>query len=741
MPTASVNFDQFQGLSLDTDPFDKDSTFGTSVQNVDFARRPGALLAAFGTSRGSQGEVSCASPVSSMPILGYFNFTKTNGVKVHLGRTKVGWHYRLSNESTWTDLIRFGSSTAWVKPNGVFFYNRFWFVDGIGIWSWDGNGGSAGVVPHAGSTSTARNWPPWGTAAIESHFDRIWTANFVGAPGRIVHSNVGATSPSTVLNTVAYSTLNVFNVDAQNLDDPIVTLKKQYGQVSNLLILKSKSVWTLMGNDAATFDLDILANYIGVQGSRAATSLNDGVYWLDKYRTMKFNGIDPMTSVGPHLVEHIRKRTGSRPRFQYATYLSTTFSAVNTSVFTQGSGWSAFTTSGLTVVGRESTGAPSTWFGLKRSVPCNTYRLNLRFRLPTTSSTVHQSFELRFRKANSVGASASYKGYALVYSNFSNFYSGSGSSGWSVPAKHLAIIRHDSTNQNPSYPVASAHIHSSNVTGWIQLQLNVTDAEILAGITASTIGKAIRIVDAAAAGTNPGWRVDPRSTMFVGWRSKQETSTNTGAMFDSAQVWMQYCDTHNVMGYSPIDDTLHIATASTDGSLPDPDPLVYNLKTQQWATRGMSVQTYGDMIDELGNPRLVAVLRGATAADAKLHMFDSSKSFDGAAMSSYWRTDWINFGFPNQEKTLNLAQLSFEKATGQSIKLLVSTRNNPWKAFGQSKKFVFPMRDTPAQWAPDVPGRFFRITIADNNASGSFNVSKLRLRAHVNPTGWLLDTQ
>lgn len=717
LTVGGFNCDKFRGLDLQLDPLLTPSAFATSAHNVSFTRRVGGLKAAYGFSR-----VAAQNPGGSTgACLGFTTFLRGAGADpIQVARGPRGYYYRIGTTSTWTTLLEFGSSTPWAKPHFVQYYDRLWIVDGIGIWSWDGY--SATLKAHVGSTAGRRNWPPWGTQFICKHFERLWTGGFAGAPGRIVHSEIGAqygADANSTPNTVTFSTLNLFNIGRQDKDDPITALLPQEGQVSNLLVFKKKSLWTIAGNDAATFDVDMLAR-VGCVGSRAAAMCPGYAYWLDKGKLYRFNGIDALDSVSHPIAEHLYSRVYENPGYTPKLFYSDNFSAKTTArhVFQASAQWAVSTASTYHVHRLVSSFTSSTNAGMAFSIPCNSHLLYVRFRLPGTSTHKQRIF-FRFR-APTDNSSADNRGYWASFGSYA--WTGLGSV---LASNRLTVFKCSSAAGNMT-KLASVNLVSADFTDWMYMQIQPVDNRIIVSLTPeddTTKAEQVTVNDT-------DW-LDPRSTMWFGWRAYQASTTSSHTItprIDKVRVWFFHCNTYNQLGYSPADNTLHVVTASTD-ALPQAKPLVFDLQTEDWATRGYSVACLGTHKADGYDERLAVALRPTTSTDGRFRRFDRNSGYYGQAMSSYWRSHYLTGRQESAQQILQEVHIQFERAAGKRMHLFISGGNGPYVDRGPSRRTSFMMNDVTYRQNMAIQGPFFRVTLAGvgSSTSCSFNVSRINL--------------
>jgi hypothetical protein len=599
-------------------------------------------------------------------------------------------------------------------PHFVPFYDRLWIADGVGIWSWDGG---TSLTPHVGSTAAKRNLPPWGAQFVAKHFERLWFGGFWFKPGRLIYSNVGAASPSTVFNTVSFSTTQLFNIGRQDADDPVTAVLPQEGQVSNLLVFKRKSLWTIAGNDAATFDVDMLAR-VGCVGSRAATMTPGGAFWLDHDRAMWFDGVRPMNSVSNALAEHIKSRVRANPGYVWRTYLSDEFSVKSAvrHVYQASANWSAVTVGGATVLKIKQAFSTSTNMGIAYSIPCPSNFLSWRFRLPGPSAAKQRVF-FRFR-APTKSDSTDRRGYVLTYGNYATTYHSA------VLAAKTAVLGYYVSAGATMTKLASAAVSSAVQTGWLVCRITAGDDYIGATIHTAASGYV------ALAATDTHWW-DPRSTMYVGVKVLQHQSTASAMMLDHFKAYFYQCNTFNQVAYSPAGNEVHFATASTD-SAPQAKVLTFDLNTQDWATRDYSVACYGNYEVASARPGLGLVLKGASATDGRFRVLDRSSGYYGRLMSSYWRSQWLAGHAESAPQVLRELHTQFERRAGNRLHIFVSGSYTPWPDKAVTAKCAFAMNEAPARWILNVPGPFFRVTFCavGSSTSAPFNVSRAAFFVH-----------
>ena len=700
----------FRGLDIQTDPMDASAAFATSCNNVSFSRKPGAVMPSYGYSR-----IIARNPGGGTgTCLGFHYFMRSDGTRMVLARGPRGYYCRQDGTSTWTTLLEWFSSTPWAVPHFVPYYSRLWVADGVGIWSWDGR---SAFTPYVGSTAAKRQWPPWGCQLICKHFERLWIGGYKWYPGRIIYSNVGATSPSTATNTVAFSTTNLFNIGRQDRDDPVTALLPQEGQVSNLLVFKRRSMWTIAGNDAATFDIDMLSR-TGCVGSRAAAMTPQGAFWLDKGQVYWFDGVRPINSVAAPLANTLYARTKAHPGVVNNVFVNDDMSAKANFLFQTSANWVLGTSEGSTHYLRAlRTLTTSTQFGWRASVPCPNRTLHVRFKLPTiTNSASKQRIFIKFL-CPTVLNSTDRRGYGLTYSYWRN----SAYQGASLAAKYLVLGKWSTAGGNFT-KIGSVLISASPGGGW--WSVSIDRAETALQVYWYMPGGGTKFIGA----TDSQW-LDPRSTMFDGIKVVQHASVaanTSAARVHYMQEHMVNWNTGSQVAYCPADKTLHIATASS-GYQPDGKPLAFDLITQDWATRDYSVATYGNHESAVAGNGLAVALRGASATDGKFRLFDKSSGYYGRYMSSYWRSNWVAGHAESAQQLARELHVHYAIWPTKRMHVFLSSAVNPFPDRARTQKGSFLMGKSPLRWNVNLPGPFFRVTLCavGSSTSSPFNVSRV----------------
>jgi len=685
-----------------------------SAQNVTFCRRAGAVQQCYGYST-----LGWSSPSGAAPILGWHTFTRTGGNDWHIVRIPMGYFVRRSTASKWSALLTFGSSTNWAIPSFVNFYNRVWWCDGIGIWSWDGFGS---VKPHVGSTAGRRAWPPWGSQLIAKHFERLFVAGFYGAPGRIVYSEVGATSPTwSTANTVTFSTTRTFNIDRQEPDDGIVALLPQFGQVSNLLIFKRKSVWTLAGNEQATFDLDMLSFDAGCLASRAVCNAPDGAYWLDHGKLLRFNGVDKLTSVSGRIQGELEDRTVVSRGYRGYNYFTHSLAAVDATRFSYGNvnQWSAKVVGTRNCLMHASGHATSAYFGITRSVPCPNYSFKIATRIPK-DSTKHPRWFIFMRASAPVTAKRS-PCYYLTYGNGSAHAYGTVFTSCSFAFGWFSAAGANATKLN-SVTFAGAH------NEWGSVVANWNENYIWAQLTFSGTNSARAL---SYRHTTTTALMDPRSTMFFGVAATTSTNMkNSGTMFDNLSVWFWRNNSYNQVAWSPQDNTIHVVTASADSATSHNVPLVYEIDTGEWTTRTYFPRCYNSSYkDALGRTFLGVQTIGNVAATGRFFKMDDTLNFgSGANTNCLYITNWLQGPTADLEQWLTEVHVHHQQKAGRKMQLFMSGKNNPWGDQGPTYYASYPMNDPQIRVGVNVPSQYTRLTMATYTTSAdSFDLSRIRL--------------
>jgi hypothetical protein len=263
-PVQSIRLSGFDGgLNTDADEFQLEQNESPDCLNVDF---------------GLRGAVSKRK--------GYERYDDT--VSPDMWRGLYRWNQRggddllvaVDNDSAaWGDAATLTiQALGWDAPVdkadwaiGFAAYENKLYISSLNGNTWEFDGSTFTELTDTDLDGTSPTFPQ--AAHLETNYERVWaanvTANAVRYASRIWYSNIG--------DALTWDALDWIDVDPDDGDE--ISAMKVFG--GNLMIWKTRAVYTLSGTDENTFTLFPLDRDIGTNAPRTVQSQGDRLIFFD----------------------------------------------------------------------------------------------------------------------------------------------------------------------------------------------------------------------------------------------------------------------------------------------------------------------------------------------------------------------------------------------------------------------------------------------------------------------------
>jgi len=747
----------FKGLNTDIDSYDFPDD-ATSAVNVNYSRRPGALTCR----RPFALSVPFSSPqATSTQVLGFHPFVTKTGDRQIVVRHTRGWAaYSMTGNPIKSPLVGAGgmnfffsqSSTSFVTPTFAPFQGRIWCCDGLNLYSWNGT-----VFRRHRDSTDLRDWPPQGTQYIFAYQNRLWAGGFVNRPTRLIYS-----STSTIANTGDGGSVK-FSPSTNRLEfgqaDPNDCLKgalAQHGQVANCMVFKRNTTWILLGDSKSTFKADRLAEGVGCMGPRAMVHTEGGAYWLDYRKIFRFDGLNPVASVGMPVRKFLDDNMSANHGFKAFKFFAHSSEAKTATYFAYGrsADWTLTPSTGrgnvMTYVSTARTTGSAAAARIGFPKPClHSYTFTFVARLPATSNGPRQRLYLLFRGRHSVP----YSGFGRVIYVSYGPYSTRTLGGWGMDGGklYLGYISANSTMQR----LASVQFHNSgSYNAWIRISVDLFASNVRARISRDSGTNAFSTVSCNAV---LGGEFKNHSTQkFQSWFITNSAATTAAqrGRYDSVAVHVWLANNPSQLAYNAYENQV-VAMLNKNGSTPATRTnLTYDVLTQRFGSFKWSAACFGNFLDDRGQtwlgfirqPRSNASLRACFFPARGSTAFPVQMGFEGDLISLawepgggmpgysardisvFWRTGWLSFGAPDADKTLRHVRLGFErKATTRLLKVIVSAKDSPYAVTGRTARANFSYYKPDARQDFNLAGKWFRLGVSFSGRASTFNLSQVAM--------------